>query len=273
VFLLFGAVAGIWVYTAVARYLNDPQRVREDIERRLSRGENVTLIGETGPPGYFVWDAGEERTLISSRPDRSFSVGSNRLALIGFPYAARLQRYRLRAQVRHDSSPGLGGAGLYCSHQIFTSDENLIQSSFVSLEYADRGQRLFPSPKKNVFVGKVLLNAYYLEDDRHNKVFHPVSKLAASEPFTPSLDAPWRELQLDVTEASIRASWVRDDGKREVIAEVGPAQLRAAVRVHASLQLPRLKNLRMDFVPYGSFGLFVDQSTASFRCFVLESLD
>src|SRR6185437_16193389 len=102
---------------SMAWYRMDPERPIRNIERRLGRGEAVTLIGETGLPAWFQWSAGEEATQIASGPDGVCSLHSWTLTLLDLVRDPQQDRYRFRAEVRHEKSHEPGGVGLYFAHR------------------------------------------------------------------------------------------------------------------------------------------------------------
>jgi serine/threonine-protein kinase len=265
VFALLGAAAGVWGFTALTGYLTDPRRVREDVERRLAADEAVTLIGATGPPGYFEWAVGEDATLFSTAPQRPFAVSTTKLAMIEFPYAARLKRYRLRAEVRHDESGGT--VGLYCGRK----PDGAGRAVFMSLTFADRGTKALTLEGKPR--GRARLELVLLEP-RGNDFFTPHFQLKESAPFfavQPAFDVgPWRELVLEVTPETVRAYWrLTPEGDREFVGEVTVSQLRPQLRVLAA-QAKLSPQQTVDFAPHGGFGLFVRQGGAAFRGVVVE---
>lgn len=274
VLLALGAAGGIWGFTAVTAYLSDPERVREGVEKRLRNGEPVTLIGETGPPGYFQWGAGEEITAISTKADRPFSVTTTKLALVEFPYAAQLKRFRLRAEVRHEMGFGGGTVGIFCGHKTHGWAEDKERMSFLSLSYAERG-KVVQKKAKAKLEGRVQLQAYYVELGPEVFIM-PAALIKPYKPFEPvgpGKFGPWRELSLEVTVAETRASWSPTSGApTEPITTVTPPQLRPHVDGQ-KVQQPRLRELVLEYVPQGGIGLFVHQGGASFRHVVLEPLE
>jgi hypothetical protein len=272
VLLFLGAAGGIWGFLEVSAYLADPKRVREDVEARLRDRQKVTLIGETGPPGYFEWGSGEEMTLLSSSPHRPFRVSTTELALIEFPYAEKMRSYQLRALVRHDGSPGAGSVGLYCGRKVYGRREGVERSSFVCLSFADRGKAAVNSKVQNESRAK--LDFYYLEL-RPDLPLRPRAQVAESAPFrsvlTAGQPAPWCELILEVTPKKVRAFWRRKDDSREDLGAHLHSDLLGRL---GNLQkiFPYMKDLSLEFVPQGGMGLFVNESSASFQRVVLEPL-
>jgi serine/threonine-protein kinase len=274
VVFLVGAVAGALALAWLTQYLADPQRAREDAEDRLSKQEPVTLIGETGPPRYFQWALGEETSLASTAPDRPFFVLTTKLALIEFPYAARLRRYRVRAEVGHHQGVGITAtAGIYFLRKAYDNLGEGNRFSFLTLSFADHGPVVRRQGKPESQVG---LQAYYLEPRPNHHYFLVTHEVATSRPYHPPpgvFQLPeWRELLVEVSPREARASWVRPDGQREVIGAVTPGSLSNHVARQKRLPVAELRNLSLEFDHQSGFGLFVDQGAASFRRVVVEPL-
>jgi serine/threonine-protein kinase len=275
---VLGAAGGIWGYTALTAYLSDPQRVREGTEDRLRRGEKVTLVGENGPPGYFQWGEGETTSLISNRANRPFSVFAAETALIEFPYAKGLKHYRLRAEVRHDKSPGITLVGLYVGRHQYGARKGVERSSFVCLSFCDRGT--LTGFDKNERKSKAALEYYYLEP--RDVPVHP--RVEIKKPLPYAIDfpingpSPWRELVLEVSPDRISAFWGEEPGRLKEVTTITIPQLLNEARSKMPYLDPVVKELTtregvaLDFSPGGGLGLFVRHGIASFRNVVLEPI-
>ena len=132
VFGLAVAVNALW-FRADTVPDGESESVRRKLEAELSKGQPVTLVGETGWPKWFRWRAAREsERRVQLAPDRTFSVemldlyATGLLELLPDP---KTDRYKLTAQLRHDRSAG-GGAGvtgLYVAHRAYPRQPREIQ--------------------------------------------------------------------------------------------------------------------------------------------------
>ncbi len=273
--LLLGALGGIWGFTAWTAYWSDPQRMRDDVVERLKKDQQVELIGETGPPGYFEWARGKEKTLISTDSDRVFTVSTTKLTLIEFPYpaAANLTRYRFSAQVRHDGRFGGGEVGIYCSRRTHHQVGEPERLSYITLTYKEWNH---VKSKKGPAQSRVELIAHYLELRRFG-----LSKTAVIQPYKPFEavnplvdEVPWRELVLEVTPDAVRASWGATPEKTEAFATGTPQQLRKHADAYNKYKkkFKELHDVVFELAPQGGLGLLINQGEASFRRVTLQPL-
>jgi eukaryotic-like serine/threonine-protein kinase len=72
------------------------------LNKNLDENNSVTLIVDRGRPGYFRWQSDKMAGQIVPAPDGSFSVQDWEYGLVELLPDPRLERYRFRAEVRHD---------------------------------------------------------------------------------------------------------------------------------------------------------------------------
>src|SRR5262249_7315575 len=115
-FLSMAAVLGLLVPliglgTAVYRI---PDRQPREIETKLANNQPVLLIGETGGPAYRQWRTGPEAAQASTATvDGVFTVHAWNYGLLELARDPQQDRYRIRAEVRHDTAVFCGEVGLY----------------------------------------------------------------------------------------------------------------------------------------------------------------
>lgn len=252
---------------------------RQDAEHRLAAGAAVTLVGDLGPPGYFEWAWGEQQAKASTTQARPFQVSAVGLALVEFPYAARLKHYRLRAEVRHDGSPDRGTVGIYCCRQSYNGLVPL--TSLLCLHFADSGRPLFD--KQGIILPKPAQFEFRYLEPHPNGTFDLPVGLRGSRPFfaaRPNFGdppAPWRRLTLEVGPKTVRVLWALERNRQELVTEMPLAAALAEARVvqDAVKQAdPKklLAGVELEIPSQGGLGLFVQDGSASFRRVVLEPL-
>ncbi len=102
--------------------LHDPDRAVKQAEAGLTRGEKVTLIGESGGPAWWRWCAGGPVSQAAVGPDGTFAVqAADSLALVEVLRQPRPARFRLRAEVWHRDGATSGEVGLYFAQATYLS--------------------------------------------------------------------------------------------------------------------------------------------------------
>jgi serine/threonine-protein kinase len=90
--------------------------VRRELERELDKGQPVTLVGDKGWPKWFRWRLGKNSSRMHIEPDGTFSaevIEKYHLGLLELLPDTRTDRYKLTAQLRHDTGNFGGFVGLY----------------------------------------------------------------------------------------------------------------------------------------------------------------
>ena len=274
--------------------LFEPDRAARAIEARLERGEAVTLIGDTGEPKWSHWLSGERSARGQRGADGTFSVYTPSVSLLELVRDPHRPRYRLRAQVRHDTSRDTGAIGLFfCAQRPGSPGAGF---AFLQLTFNDISspgpqlERMTPEARRLVLRS--------LKGRPPNEVPRAPVRLglclhaerAGAPPWyhdwsssTPKLfepagfaDRPWRTLVVEVTPAGVSGFWGAERAK------VGELSFAEAVR-GADHVLDFLRQtfpndvtaqaLQPALAPGGSLGLFVSNGTASFRRVVIEPVD
>jgi len=101
-----------------------------EMETVLESGQPVTLIGESGWPKWFRWQAGKDSQRMHIEPDGTFSaemVERHSLGVLELLPDPRTDRYKVTAQIRHDLGAYGGYVGLYVGHRTYPWEDRDIQ--------------------------------------------------------------------------------------------------------------------------------------------------
>jgi serine/threonine-protein kinase len=271
----------------------DPDRPAKEIEARLAAGEKVVLLGDRGGPTWQRWCQGGERSQTSVSSDGTFSVHAwehlGRLELVRRPPC---DRYRLRAEMRHDKASGQadGEVGLYCANseyirhglplyffaQIHFNDWDSAAAVWDGL-YANNKQRSPPPPPRPL--GNKVRLFPHISAMRDGK---PVGgqRLWGPDPdlFQPMRSkGVWRTLELEVTPEAIRAWWIEGE-QRKFIGEMRATDVKKALEAAQDWHREHrpeetyMHGIGPTLDPRGGLGLLVSNSSASFRRVTIEPL-
>jgi serine/threonine-protein kinase len=288
--LLLCGPAALLLYTWLTA--PDPARVAEEIEARLGRGESVTLIGETGGPAWLRWRTAEHATQISQAGDGAFSLHSWGRATLELVRDPQVDRYVMRAEVRHAKGDDMGEVGLFCCLRSYPLGDDVLHS-FLRLAYDDvkdlakqvsRDQRelkerlpaikLPPLPKGN----EVKLGGRLYAEGKPLPLWDDPAGGLQPQLFQPAglNGGPWRPLSLEVTPEGIRGTW----GATKVI--IGPVSMKGleeATQIALNRMMTSkkaraqfLREITPTFSPRAPLGLYVNQGVASFRRVVIEPI-
>jgi serine/threonine-protein kinase len=282
--------AGLW--WVASRF--DPDRPLYAAQQRLADGEPVTLIAATGPPVWSSWSMGGEATLQTRDKDKPFALttlAAGQLKLLPDP---QTDRYRFRAEVRHDEALNRSEAGIYFG---FRTDPTAtgVAHYWCSVLFADRGpsaRRYYPpgkGPNDRVpvdYSGVTLTVHRFTEPNVTNSHMAVFPVFETFKPAPETEPAPWRKLAVEVTPGEVRVFW---EGR--LFSMLWEGKLLGAA---LALRLPKgeisvdgLNKLvnntykRIDkgnlaapftFLPRGALGLVVSRGKASFRNVAVEPL-
>src|SRR5262249_28782499 len=136
--ILFALAATVAPVLLVVNYFRDPSRPLEDVRRELAAGRKVTLIGETGPPGWFKPRTSPADVNVSTAPDGVFSVQTSQLALVELLADPLAERYRFSAEVRHDKADRPEGeVGIYFVYSEYNTAQGTLVHYFCGLSFND----------------------------------------------------------------------------------------------------------------------------------------
>jgi serine/threonine-protein kinase len=279
--------AGLLVAVAVLGilYYTDPDRPLRDIERRLARGEAVTLIGETGEPRWSRWRTGGDAGQTSLAEDGTFTIHTWKLSLLELVHNPGRKRYRIRAEVRHlKCGFGLSHVGIYCTHREYPTADGPIHR-FTHLSFNDiiddkeehalltKGLPRPPPPPAGNAVS--LHHRLYRDGGPNTQWDQGIVGVDARlfQPVRP-VGSVWRKLTVFVMPEGINAVW----GDGQPVGELLTAELLAKTRE----TLARMRKFRPSdttvsevdpaFSARGSLGLHVLNGSASFRNVIIEPL-
>jgi serine/threonine-protein kinase len=303
--LVVAVLALTAVLLPVLNYLWDPERSLEAVERQLSRGEMVTLIGNTGPPRWFRWRTDETGASLSSAPDGAFTIGHKAFGLLELLPNPQLPSYRLRAEVRHEQIAGLpdSATGIYFGHSDMAGDPSQRQSYF-ALAFNDLMTTPKPGPgpkaqgpiipKKRGNDGET--GARGSEDQRLTSqkrdnllwfqvVCHPPKgvvnrKRLINEPHRFHRDVfPSNVFRPDVPTRGMLARWrnlaveVRPE-QIQIFWDDGPLPIGTHGRAALETELAKVtSSVAARFDVKNALGLYVSRASASFRYVAVEPLD
>jgi hypothetical protein len=248
-------------------YLSDPNRPVHNIQKKLERGESVTLVGEKGMP---VWHRGrlfENSVLITGGEDSPLSFSTLKFTELELLPALPTAHYRYSAEVRHEGaiSP-TSDVGIYFGFQEWGKG-----FSWCELTFRDQGfdpPVLFapapPPPQSFVHLNLRYVNSPAPEDER--EIAHP----AVHEAFLPDSAVPagekhWRRLAVEVSPENMVVFW---EGKR--LADIPWEELQVPEKLVPPGTLTPGPPLTLG--PQGGIGLHLRQGEAAFRNVVIEPL-
>jgi hypothetical protein len=274
------AVAGLLTLLLVAGAFGwlrlDPERARRDIERRLERGETVTLIAKTGEPRFAHWLAGEGRSQKELSPEGVFSLHARGLCLVELVRDPQRDRYLFRARIRHDDAAMLEDRiGLFVAHQVHATLAGEVHQ-FAALSFNDIlsqkevhralvANQANPSPPPP---GNPLALDPHLFAEAGTGPWTPGFHYGPRFYFEPARAARhlWRDIGVEVGPRGMRAFW-EGQPMGELMAAVYLASTANYVKTLRQQQPDDLhaQGLEPGYSPRGALGLYVRNSSASFR--------
>jgi serine/threonine-protein kinase len=253
-------------------YWMNPERPRWEAEWKLSAGEPVTLIDESGRPPYGRWLWPEDLVMESASQEAPYRFSSADWGRLLLAPTVPARGYRLTAKVQHDQvirdNPIYveSEAGIY-----FAYDSKGQQSYWCEVAFADVGELAIPPGAPHG--AKTALVEFRAVHYTNRPAPEPDHRQTATiQPKEDALFRPdpsaWRTLVVEVTPDVVRVYW---DGGAKPIWEVTPAGLQQLCRQfrqdQATDPVPTFA-----FTPRGGVGVFVHRGTASFQQVVVEPL-
>ncbi len=152
--LLVGLTCGLgWAYSrpkppALEHESRDNPRAAVLIESLLrARNGPVTLIGQTGRPNWYRWQNGRGMGSVADEPDGTFTVSHPGVGWLDLLVDPTTERFRLRAQVRHDRSSSEGEVGVYVGHTVHPASSGDIHFGIqATLQAVSSGIGPIPAP-------------------------------------------------------------------------------------------------------------------------------
>jgi serine/threonine protein kinase len=133
--------------TAEQREQKRQQEALAALNRDLDQKKSVTLIGQTGRPGYYRWVSAEEPGKTVIGPEGEFSIQNWEYGLLELLPNSRFESYRFRAEVRHERQGHLNSrVGIYFGHSQFT-DDAVASHVFCTVSYNDLSDMVVENDK------------------------------------------------------------------------------------------------------------------------------
>jgi serine/threonine protein kinase len=182
----------------------DPDRPLKELQRQVSQGKPVTLVGPNGPPQWSRWVLNEGGISNSPARDETFYFHALDITLLELLPLPLPECYSVSAQVRHHYSDN-GEVGIYFGHRKRSTSQGWVHC-YCSLAFADIGKRanIF-----NVQGGQQKFNLVELTLDRYREAgllpadSYPASTGISKEYPASDNELPWRTLTVNVTPATI----------------------------------------------------------------------
>jgi serine/threonine-protein kinase len=277
--LAVSAVVAVGTFATAAALLApyfDPDRPLYAAQDRLADGKPVTLITATGPPAWSRWSMGGDATTLTRAKNEPFALATLAAGYLKLLPNPETDRYRFRAEVRHDEGMAVSSAGIYFG---FRTDPtaNGVAHFWCSVQFADRGlhaAKFFPpgkGPKDGVDADhcrvEMTVHRFTEPNGEHLPMAAPVSHTYTPGPKQGP--APWRELAVEVTPAAVRVFW---EGQLLPNGEISVDQLNKHVNMHYKLIRRDMPGTPFTFSRRGALGLYVNRGRASFRNVTVEPL-
>jgi serine/threonine-protein kinase len=237
------------------------QDARQQNVERLRAGQPVEYIGTTAGRDVSVWLTHDPTAKKVQAKDGSFAIQCWWHGLLELQPDPRQERYRFRAEVRHDEGTNDSYVGIFFLRQEHP-DPNGLEQCYCLLAFNDVYCDA-PTRKNPIRI------ATQLESESRPSP-HPSD--LSTPLFTPALNArgimPWRRLMVQVEPGIVRFYW---EDMLHPVKEISTDRLKKVARW---AMLPEAGPWRIvpAFAPRGGLGLYVSRSSASFRNVVVEPL-
>jgi serine/threonine-protein kinase len=271
----------------------DTERPARTAKAALARGEAVVLVGERGGPRWSRWDNGGDASQSEIAPDGTFSLHSPASGLLRLMRDPGVDRYRLRAEVRHLTAWNACHVGVFFALRRFeTSGGPVLLYGQLSFDEVSDPQDDY---RRLLALNKWPVNVPPLPPTTAARLFPhllPVNRdlsdpwgahgaFQFSEPFQPEglqpYAAPWRHLSVEVMPQGVQGYW-GDRPMRPLSADQFVTDIRKAMADLAiAPETPAIcgeifREISPEFTPRGSLGLVAMRGSASFRNVMIEPL-
>jgi predicted Ser/Thr protein kinase len=249
---------------------------QSQLRGQLARGETAILLGERGPPGWFDFAYGGDRSSTSLGKDGAFYVSTWDQCCLRLLTDPGQSDYVFSAEIRHERSDLPGEVGLFLALQEQAGDGfrdfELIKIGFNDVrsnQEIGNAMAKFAGPPPEI-PNAAQAFARFVRQPATGKIVERQSSLGRPVTFKPAGAAggPWRKLEMRITSTAISASW---DGR-----PLAPFTLEKARGAFETLQakLPAAgpaPSRRAD-PARGGLGVYLFRGAASFRNIVLRPL-
>jgi Protein kinase domain len=255
--LTAGIVGGRWVFgpRTETRFEDRPEVV--NATEQLARGEEVILVDRDRRAPFNPLFGAETCRVVESDPAMlTLHSRWNGPGTAEFLPSLPLDRYRVRAVVRHDDSYTFSKVALYVGGRHWQSARG-DHLGCIALVFKDAGADAVNPPDGKLFASLQCLLTGQVKDQREHNNMEEAAKLTRP-PLPADRERPFRTLELIVDETAVEAWW---DGQR-----VGTVPLEMAARRQAKFlaEYPELRPAENDSHPFrGGVGLIVYNGTIS----------
>jgi serine/threonine protein kinase len=243
------------------------QQAFDKIQAELKEGRRVTLLGETGEPGWYRWATTEGTEKVFQANDGAFAIQSWEFGLLELLPDPMHDSYRFSAEVRHDKGPEFAsdmGVGIYFGYR---NDPNGPSHSYYQLSFNDRVKHNVPNPRSGQLENVMQLMAQTHQEPRmvpfSSRIGRPCFFVPGRQ--VPNAD-PWRKLAVVVGSDSLDCFW-----EGNLIEHITNKQLEEEFLNHP---IPGFvfQNWSTQNVSRKPLGIYVFRGAASFRSVIIEPL-
>lgn len=256
---------------AVAFYETRPERAREAFERKLARGQSVTLIGKNGLPAYSRWKI-QKGFITQGPPDRGMRFSSFDLSLLELLPVTPRGGYRYQAEVLQLNGDRTGAVGVYFGYSDSASSGD-VERRFCTWHFNDLEKTVAPSKEHPDGAYMVRLDVHACANAFFGgwgtgvkEVYPPAARLEAGEAARPPL---WRTLVVKVGKGDVQLGW--EGTLSQTIARAKIKESFASHRTASGVSIPDQAS-EPEFEPGEGVGLYVSNAEAFFRNVILEPL-
>jgi eukaryotic-like serine/threonine-protein kinase len=245
----------------------------------LAAGRPVTLIGESGLPAYSKWRCGGATGHADQTEEDFFQIHHLEYGLLELVPDHPMERYRFRAEVRHDFSNLTGNhgppverlAGIYFAHSERPTASGPAHC-YAAVAFNDIVDTRSKADKQKAIRGNPV--GLYLHQHPPKGLQGDFSFVSESKdpfpkypfPFPQPGQKPWRQLAVEVTPERVRV--VCDE---QCISDV-PHDVWLKQAAELKRIAPAVLVEQPTFAPRNGLGLYVSQGAASYRSVVIEPL-
>jgi predicted Ser/Thr protein kinase len=258
----------------------------EEKSAQLRRGERVTLLGESGPPGWWRWQPHrtDARTMLDMNQVFRIFAGKEPGMLELLPAAPK--RFRLRAQVLHSEGEPQRVVGIYFAHGKRPAEDGATHC-FFRVAFNDRVPLVKKPDQEFPTENEVRLTLPIYREKKGDGFFCQLKTTCAiSRLFTPAgkiEPMPWRTLEVEVTPEWIKAFWegelIKSTWGGKEADGVDPKRALELACLALPREMMRPKNPSPEAFVHDEelglgegLGLYVEQGIAAFRSVVIEPL-
>jgi hypothetical protein len=242
--------AALCAIVPAVRYFTDPERYVEAMQAQLERGEVVSLIGATGSPRRQAW-------ILEGTPgtdhEGCFTIHSGLVSLLELLPGELPAQFRFEAEIRADGDGDVGLFLGYDKHSFSSGDLH----AFLALWFNDKNRdfmhlNLEPMLLSQQIGAKLKLRGLGI-----------TRKIGLGPKGQRRL---WHKLGIEVSHENVE---IECDGKKEGTFSKQQRQDSAKWLLNPKtipgLKPPDLGNFAPEFSPHKALGLYVANSSASFR--------